>query len=102
MTQKKPTKAPTASRRRPEGDGEECTERVPLMACRTWASAGRIARQALAFIMTDPHESAGNRIKAAELVLDRAYGRPVVGEASGRPDESFEDWLAKQDRESRL
>jgi hypothetical protein len=64
--------------------------RIPLEPCASWADAEALARDALAYILGDPHEAAANRIKAAALVLDRARADGAVSaEAAG----TLEDWL---------
>lgn len=80
----------------------ESTERVPLRACRSWAVAARQARASLCFILNDPHESALNRIRAAEVVLDRAYGRPAISSEASDVQRPFEDWLEEQGQTSML
>ena len=95
MTAKKPTKAKTQG-------NDEYTECVPIKACRSWASAARQARGALCFIVNDGKESAANRIKAAELILDRAYGLPTRAAEAGEPTQTVEDWLEMQTGQSRL
>ena len=95
MTAKKPTKAKTQG-------NDEYTECVPIKACRSWASAARQARGALCFIVNDGKESAANRIKAAELILARAEGLPARASEAGEPPPTVEEWLEKQEGQSRL
>ena len=66
---------------------------IPLEPCTTWADAEALARDALAYILGDPHEAAANRIKAAALVLDRARAN---GAAAGEAAATLEDWLKDQ------
>lgn len=95
MTTKKATKTTTP-------DTDEYTERVPLRPCRSWRQAATLARHALAFIVSDGNESGANRIKAAELILDRALGKSVSASVPGPQAPGFEEWLRKQSRESGL
>jgi hypothetical protein len=81
---------------------EEYTNCVPLRRCGNWGVAAGLARRALAFIVCDGSESAANRIKAAELILDRAYGRPAASLDHDVHAQSFEDWLVQQEGKSRL
>lgn len=62
---------------------------IPLEPCESWAAAEALARDALAFILSDPAESGANRIKAAALVLGKTL---PAGVAPG-DQWSFEDWL---------
>lgn len=95
MTAKKPTKANAQG-------NDEYTERVPIKPCRSWAAAARQARGALCFIVNDGRESAANRIKAAELILLRAEGLPARASEAGEPLPTVEEWLEKQEGDSRL
>ena len=47
-------------------------------------------------------ESAANRIKAAELILARAEGLPARASEAGEPPPTVEEWLEKQEGQSRL
>ena len=99
MTAKKPVKATPKT---PPTSSDEYTERVPIKPCRSWAAAARQARGALCFIVNDGRESAANRIKAAEVILDRAMGKPAAGADAGDAVMPFENWLDGQGEKSRL
>jgi hypothetical protein len=64
-----------------------------LTTCDTWEKAEKLAREALGFVLSDPHASSADRVKAAALILEhvRSDSGPAVVAAG-----SFEDWLAAQ------
>ena len=67
---------------------------LPLEPCESWEAAAEMARDALAFILSDPTEAGGIRVKAAELMLLYAIGKPgSEGADQGRGP--FEEWLAE-------
>jgi hypothetical protein len=69
-------------------------QRIPLEPCESWDAAAELARDALAFILNDPTEAGGTRVKAAELMLLYAMGKPG-GEKAEEPRGLFEEWLAE-------
>lgn len=77
--------------------------RLPLEPCDSWADAEALARDALAYILQDGSESGANRVRAAELVLDRVGGKlGDRGEAGQAQPGAFEAWLQKFGGVSRL
>jgi hypothetical protein len=71
--------------------GDELQAPPLLLSCDSWEKAEALAREALGYVLSDPHASSADRVKAAALVLEHlrdADGPAVV--AAG----SFEDWLA--------
>lgn len=68
--------------------------RIPLEPCESWDEAAELARDALAFILNDPAEAGGVRVKAAELMLLYSIGKPG-GERSDEPRGLLEEWLAE-------
>lgn len=68
--------------------------RISLEPCESWEAAAILAREALVYIISDAAEAGGNRVKAAELLLLYALGRP--GNA-GTDDTTgqWEDWLSE-------
>lgn len=77
--------------------------RLPLEPCASWADAEALARDALAFILQDGSESGANRVRAAELVLERAGGKLGDRGEAGQPQPGmFEAWLQKFGGVSRL
>lgn len=94
------TKA-AAKARPPLADSEP--PRLPLEPCASWADAEAIARDALAFILQDGSESGANRVRAAELVLERVGGKlGDHGEAGLAQPGAFEAWLQKLGGTSKL
>ncbi len=77
--------------------------RLPLEPCASWADAEAVARDALVFILQDGSESGANRVRAAELVLERAGGKFGDRGEAGQPQPgTFEAWLQKFGGVSRL
>lgn len=68
--------------------------RIPLEPCESWDAAAELARDALAFILNDPTEAGGIRVKAAELMLLYAIGKPG-SERAGEAGGLMEEWLAE-------
>ena len=94
------TKA-AAKARPPLADSEP--PRLPLEPCASWADAEAIARDALAFILQDGSESGANRVRAAELVLERVGGKlGDHGEDEHAQPGAFEAWLQKLGGTSKL
>lgn len=85
------------TREAPSGDGLFLP---PLLStCDTWEKAEQLAREALGFILSDPHTSSADRVKAAALILERVKGD--LGSAAAAAG-SFEVWLAAVQGESQL
>ena len=68
-----------------------------LSTCDSWEKAESLAREALGFVLSDPHASSADRVKAAALILEHV--RFVLGPAV--VSDGFEDWLAAQGAEGR-
>ncbi len=69
-------------------------QRIPLEPCESWEAAAILARDALAYIISDAAEAGGNRVKAAELLLLYALGRPGTA-GPGDPGGEWEEWLTE-------
>lgn len=81
---------------------EELELPTPLEPVESWAEAAELARSALVFTFSDPRESGAVRVKAAELILEYSRPKPKDAPATDGDGESFEDWLSRQQSESRL
>lgn len=75
---------------------------IPLEPVETWADAADLARSALVFTLSDSRESGAVRVKAAELILEYSRPKPRDAPTSEASGEGIEDWLSRQQTESRL
>lgn len=84
-----------------KSSGKEALQEAapPLEPCATWEDAEALARDALAYILNDPNEAGGNRIKAAALILARPRAADGSGSGEGM---TLEDWLREQPQKSHL
>ena len=73
---------------------QEEAQRLPLEPCESWEAAAILARDSLAYIVSDAAEAGGNRVKAAELLLLYALGRPGTA-GSDDPSGEWEEWIAE-------